>query len=520
MDAANTTNAEQAPPHPHESILMAENLSWPLTNSSQLWPQEAPHELAEKYWTTFLNTGNHANSTGLKSLLASEEMLNLEVRDAFELQAIIYCANEQHNPNLAAILVDVFEWRESTAHLCKTHPEVPEIAISRYYAEKQWLILQSEKSKTPELKRLLSDQFPRWPLQLADRRFVRKMQTWIYTIRWKFPEVLAYKINQEVFNTWSEKANAKRYFIQTAMASFLLGLPIAALFIGIYTLFGLSKNWFRDEKLFAFSFLAAQFCSFAIIAWFTIFPPTKIIRWLGYLKDDILHKPIHVYRFEKRVHFPVVGFFALISLGFLFPSPESHWQVLQTIALFISLLALLYISSADLNWHHLIGAGVVGPLIGLLVHDEAPTLDLSAIALFLVGFLLLLQRGSLSFLRWFTQLQLKKARVMWLAIVCSFFLVVADYVNESTVLNHPAMLVFSWGILVFSLQICDFYLRAGTFFISLFLLYPFSQFAIFLIPDQFTGLSCFVFFSILLNTQIIIINLLNTQNANNKQTTS
>ena len=53
-DAGDAEDTKQAPTHPHESILMAENLSQKLSDGKALWPQEAPHELAEKYWKNFL----------------------------------------------------------------------------------------------------------------------------------------------------------------------------------------------------------------------------------------------------------------------------------------------------------------------------------------------------------------------------------------------------------------------------------------------------------------------------------
>ncbi len=467
------------------------------------WLQEAPHIVAEKCWAQFI--GNTPNAKTLQTLLQSEELFGLEARDAFELHAAAYCANEEHERHLASLLIETFEWNENITHLQKLSPQLAKSAMGRYYAHKEFDALLERAADQPTLKYLLGQQLPPRFIQihLADRRFTRAIQGWAYTLRWRCSDVIEYNLNQNVFNTWFDLANAKRYFLQTALASFLFGLPVCAVFMAGYALFEQNDAWLQNIDLIGGFFLAGEMCSFAAIAWLSFFPESRIARWLTHIKEDVLHKPLNVYRFEMRVHIGVICLFGLLSLSFLLPN--NPWQTEQSILMLVSLLSLIYIGSADLKWIEL-GIGIaIGPLLAIMQHQpEKYAFNFASCAMFFSGLLILLQRGTAPWLRWFNRQQLYQSRCAWIAVV--FLWIIANLIQPEW-RQHPTMPISGALLLLFGLQICSFFIHSSNRTLSFVRAYFISQIAIGLSAQDFTGPSRFIFGCLLFYILLAVSNL-------------
>jgi hypothetical protein len=428
---------------------------------------------ADVLWQQFL-VGLAPDSVRLRTLLDSDALLNLDLRDAFELRACAWCASDAsaQAPALMETLVTTFNWDQGIGHLLRMDPHLPQVAMGRHYAEKGWQLLQQEAERHPPLRLLLANRMPHGPLQLWNRTFVREMQDWHHTLRWKLPEVLRFKLDAEVFEAWGSYLDGKRYFIQSAAASFFLGLPFSVLWVMLFSWLGKTEPWAGNGQQVLGFFLLGEMSSFAAIAWYSFSPPEKALARLRHLRDGVFYKPLFVYRLTQTTHLAIIGNVGLLVSLLLWPGLPPVLLLPVLVLLVFCVCAVFYILSADRPWLHALLACMAGAIVlPWLSPASLPFAHPAAPAQFwhwsLIGGILgqLLLRGNSAFLRWHGPAKLPKARLLWLALALLWAVMdrAADlFALETAPLPPLAMRLLAWWLCLAGWQIGDFYIsRSG-----------------------------------------------------------
>lgn len=468
-------------------------------------PGELPvAEQAARLWHGFL-TDQPPGIVRLRALLDSDALLNLDLRDAFEMCACVWSAEETADPALVSILVQTFQWDQGVGHLLHMNQHLPHIVMGRYHAERAWHQLQQDACERPALRLLLSGKMPPWPFQLLDQAFVREMQGWIHTIRWKLPEVLQYKMDLAAFEMWSRRLDERRYFFQTAVTSFFLGLPLTLLILSLFTGMGWIGPVSNEPRYLWWMFFCGEAGSFALVTWLTLRPSSALMRWFTHMRDEVLQRQINVTRFDKRLHFLAIGLFGLISVTLIFEKTSTLLQGLQFAGLLISVAFLAYTTSANLSRVEM-GVSLTLGLINALIQYKPGLFSFSfgTACLFLSALFLLLIQGSRGMMRWYSVAAINKIRLI---LICSMLLLML--LNYLQIIPHDqplyrsfSVMLLLWFLSLIALQTSDLTMKAPNLMIpplrGLFIL----ALVIVFMPDGMKGLPGFLF---TLNTSMLLL---------------
>jgi hypothetical protein len=405
-------------------------------------PEIPVAQLAYTLWLRFLGYGSKPDIERLRTILASNDLINLDVRDAFELCAANYCASAEADPDLSRLIFNHFEWGKSIAHLLRMDPQSPRIAIERLYAEGSWRFLQEKAQTDPALRLLLAQRMPKWPFQLMDRKKVGELQEWIYTLRHEMPEVLRYKFNLEIFETWSHKCDAKRYFIQTFLGSLALGLPLAMLWVVLLSWpFGLRQV--LDHPGAPWLLLLGEITSFASIGYFTFYPSERL-RGIGQrLHHELIIKPWQIYRFDWRVYLFAVAWFAVWGFCTILPGPPAWLLQFEAFSAWLGLGLLLFIFSGTIGFRYALLAFSAAVILAMPVQKmynyEAPHIRF---ALFLLVWFCMAFEGLAATARWFSVAQIQRARVLCLAANAALLFFYST--EGGQILQNSTVLYLGW----------------------------------------------------------------------------
>ncbi|MCC2960984.1 J domain-containing protein [Massilia sp. IC2-278] len=185
---------------------------------------EAAFTLAGQLWAGFLERAAVSPKYQLSLILEGDDMLNLEVREHFELFAIQYCAGAACSDELREAIVTVFGWEEDDAFVQRRLPEAAGEAMARLRAGRDYLQLQQRASSEPAIAALLADSAGRRFGRTLRSGFTRQMQQQTALIREYQRELLYFKLNLDVFGEWEKRVAGRRYFLETALWSLAVGL--------------------------------------------------------------------------------------------------------------------------------------------------------------------------------------------------------------------------------------------------------------------------------------------------------
>lgn len=95
----------------------------------------APMTEARRIWADFMTSAHRDTARQLRQLEARKDMLELEVRECFELCAVQYCAGEGCDDEFRAALADHFQWEANYAFIYREMPEATAamMALLRHY---------------------------------------------------------------------------------------------------------------------------------------------------------------------------------------------------------------------------------------------------------------------------------------------------------------------------------------------------------------------------------------------------
>lgn len=402
-----------------------------------------PFDIANQLWQEFVGQHDVLQSASLARLLASQALLNLEVRDAFEFYCAQYCADEHADLEMRATIVEFFQWQNSIAHLLKMHPAIPHVAMDRYFADRGFVQLQSQaKQGNQALQVLLAKQAPKFNWNMFDRGFIHDMRETLHQLQWRYPEVMRHKLDENIVEAWRESVNRKRYYLQTFFTSVVFGF---ALFLLLHFAFD-AMQWLAEDSRTLFTLVLGEFIAIAGFAWFSFHPPERFNRVFERLRDKLLYKPVHVYRYQLRFQTAHLPFLVLTPLLLMGASLNDFTRGLFWLGSVLGCALAIYASSVYLGWLGYVLAFFLS-FIGTYVFDFLSEGQISPIAGTILGyafalFLLRTGPGVLSLFN-MSQKTLQKERLWWLLV----FGLMAISFRESSAADDALLPYLYWLIL-------------------------------------------------------------------------
>ncbi|SHG35323.1 J domain-containing protein [Massilia sp. CF038] len=224
---------------------------------------ELPEVEAQRLWEAFSRKGLRDTRACIDELVASGDLLDLQVRECFELCALRHCARAECEDKFRQHMAEFFEWDLGNSSAQRAMPQEAREAMNRLDAYRSHCWLYSHHDN-PVVSALLATSVPSSFRDTFDRDFTRSMQHWIATIRWGHRNMLHYKLNQQVFEAWEKAANERRYFKQTLKLSAYTGLVIALLATAIHYTSG--QKFSMPVALIALA-LSQALAFFAVARW-------------------------------------------------------------------------------------------------------------------------------------------------------------------------------------------------------------------------------------------------------------
>ncbi len=306
-------DAAQEPPAELWGIIAREPAPPP-----ELWGVVAidPTQEAANLWQGCLAQTRHADASDvLARMLQDDAMLNLDVREEFDLCALRYCAGAGYDLALRQALFEQLGWDRDFSYLARSHADLVRSAVQRYRADRSFAHFSDNRDSYPGLDCLMSQQPPSaYARQLFDRKFTLQLRELLHAIRWQHAEMLACKLDTDLFEQWEHAVHAKRYFKQTALASGGLGFVLHFMLAGVLDAAGFKLG---DTAAYA-SLLGFQALAFALLAMHALRWPAPLFARLDTLQEALQERlPVLWQRPGLRQLGWIVPYLVLALLLFL-----------------------------------------------------------------------------------------------------------------------------------------------------------------------------------------------------------
>ncbi|UUZ52615.1 J domain-containing protein [Massilia sp. H-1] len=160
----------------------------------------APESEAKRLWGAFLSAAGRNPAATLKELDAGGELLDLAVRDCFELCALQYCAGEGCDDQFRAVMAGHFGWEHDCAFIAREMPDETHMMLALLRAHRSWIAL-SERAEADEATAALLGlrSLSRW--KLSDKHLVDNLRNVAREIRWEHGEMLHFRLDRAAFRT-------------------------------------------------------------------------------------------------------------------------------------------------------------------------------------------------------------------------------------------------------------------------------------------------------------------------------
>ncbi|WP_143450382.1 J domain-containing protein [Janthinobacterium sp. BJB446] len=244
-----------------------------------------PAQEAANLWQGCLAQTRHADASEvLAGILQDDAMLNLDVREEFDLCALRYCASAGYTLPLRQALFEQLGWDHDFSYLARSHADLVRGAVQRYRADHSFAHFSDNRDSYPGLDCIMSQQPPSaYARQLFDQKFNLQLRELLHAIRWQHGEMLAYKLDTDLFEQWEQAVHAKRYFKQTALASGGLGFVLHFMLAGVLDAAGFKLG---DTAAYA-SLLGFQALAFALLAMHALRWPAPLFARFDTLQEAL-----------------------------------------------------------------------------------------------------------------------------------------------------------------------------------------------------------------------------------------
>jgi hypothetical protein len=289
------------------------------TPPPELWGVVAidPVQEGASLWQAFLEQARQRNGAALlPGFLEREELLNLDVREEFDLCALRYCASAGYDLALRHALFEQLGWDHDFSYLARSHADLVRGAVQRYRADRSFAHFSDNRDSYPGLACIMSQQPPAaYARQLFDQKFTLQLRELLQTIRWQHGEMLAYKFDTDLFERWEQAVFSKRYFKQTALASCGLGFVLHFMLAGVLDAAGVKLG---DTAAYS-SLLGFQALAFALLAMHALRWPAPLFARLDTLQEALQER---LPALRERPGLPQLGWivpYLLLALMLFLP---------------------------------------------------------------------------------------------------------------------------------------------------------------------------------------------------------
>lgn len=299
----------------------------------------APMDEAQRIWSEFLAGPLAHPRQRLAKFVARDEMLDLAVRECFELCALRYCAGDVCSDEVREALAAHFDWEAEPAFVQRHLPNETWEMLARLRAWRSWQHFLSLASGNKAIRALLADTPGRdWGV-LAGGHFTVEMQKLIAAILAHHREMLHFKLNRTVFDTWVKRVEGRRYFITTAAGSLLFGAFLAPVLTFVLTVLGYDNAGFG-------AFIASEILTVGAIAWFKLKRPAERAE-----SDpaSLKHRLLYDLRYRPSWQFGWIPVYALASSALFVPDPPAWLAAIVGVLLAGCLAAASFANSPVLN---------------------------------------------------------------------------------------------------------------------------------------------------------------------------
>lgn len=397
-------------------------------------PSDA-RETAERLWAGFVDNAMVVPRHRLKELAASEAMLSLEVRDYVELYAVSYAAGDACDDEVREAIAEHFHWADDMSLVRRELPRQAAETVARLRASESYRRFAAIAADNPAVAALLADSPGNAVPRTRNRPFVFAMRELQRTIEHHHPELLHFKLQREVFDTWAQRVEGKRYFQQTFQWSlaggFLLWIVSAFLVTGL----GLDDD--HIVTALPFSLVAAFGLGYGYEC--ALMHPRA---------GDWIRRLMHDWRYRPAVQFGWIALLAILGMILLIPDLPAWALVPLTIVSVVCLGVACLANSVALNgW-----AFGLSILFGLMVvastaRESAAFAAHWALA---IAALQLFYRGGADLWAWLgtPDAHVLRLRAAWLAGTALFLLGAGHLPVPVRVLAAAGMLWTLAGILL------------------------------------------------------------------------
>lgn len=318
---------------------------------------EAAFALAGQLWAGFLERAAVSPKYQLSLILEGDDMLNLEVREHFELFAIQYCAGAACSDELREAIVTVFGWEEDDAFVQRRLPEAAGEAMARLRAGRDYNALLQRAGSEPVIAALIADTAGRRFGRTISGTFTRQMREQIALIREYHRELLYFKLNAEVVEEWAQRVEGRRYFIETAMLSAAVGVAPYL----VANTFGEAAGLSLDPRLLL---LFLPLALAAGLAWAHVDPLARLrdTPWRVWLLFDL--------RFRPAVQLGWIPVFALLSTLLFIPHPPPAFAWVLGTAMVACTAVACFANSVMFGKAHYLVVAIGALLVGVSMADK------------------------------------------------------------------------------------------------------------------------------------------------------
>ena len=162
----------------------------------------SPAEEARRIWAEFLLDPHARTRHRLAELMASADMLDLQVREQFELSALQYCSGEGCHDQIRLDVAEHFDWEHDGGFVRREMPAEASMMLARLRAYRSYTWFGSYARSDHLVSLLLAKKLPFQFHDASDRKFTLRMRKLIGQLRWEHREMLEFKLNHEVVDTW------------------------------------------------------------------------------------------------------------------------------------------------------------------------------------------------------------------------------------------------------------------------------------------------------------------------------
>ena len=362
-DAAQET---QEPPAELWGVIAQEQMPPP-----ELWGVVAidPAQEAASLWQGCLALTRHANASDvLAGILQDDAMLNLDVREEFDLCALRYCASADYKLPLRQALFEQLGWDHDFSYLARSHGDLVRGAVQRYRADRSFAHFSDNRDSYPGLDCIMSQQPPSaYARQLFDQKFNLQLRELLQTIRWQHAEMLAYKLDTDLFEQWEQAVFSKRYFKQTALASFGLGFVLHFMLCGVLDAAGAEMGEMGSYA----SLLGFQALAFFLLAVHALRWPAPLFARLDSLQETLQQRLPVLQARPGLLHLAWIAPYLLLALLLFLPEWHDSVRLITSAGLCTTALLAYAMNRQLLNGLLLVLAVVASLFIGLFLNGAA-----------------------------------------------------------------------------------------------------------------------------------------------------